>query len=87
MKKHLFTIAMFLLISSVTINCSKESKVAGDCFELSNKVDQASLTYTLNPTPVNCQAYKTAITNFINCPYVTATQKATLQTALNLLTC
>jgi predicted small secreted protein len=86
MKKNLLIIAMFVLASTVTINCSK-SKVAGDCIELSNKVDQASLTYSTNPSTANCLAYKTAVNNFINCPYVTATEKATLQQYLSLLTC
>ena len=87
MKKNLLIIAMFVMASTVTINCSKKSNDAGDCIELSNKVDQASLTYSTFPTTANCLAYKTAVNNFIACPYVTSTQKATLQQALSLLTC
>jgi len=87
MKKNLLTIALFALVSTVTINCSKKSNDAVNCTDLANKTDAADLTYSTSPTTANCLAYKTAINNFINCPLITAQDKATLQLALSQLTC
>lgn len=86
MKKSILIIALFLLGTTVADSCKKNEKVQ-DCSALSDKVDNAYYTYSLYPTTANCQAYKTAIINFINCPAITAQQKATFQLLLPQLTC
>ena len=86
MKKNLLIIILFVLASTVTINCSKKNEVV-DCSDLASKASAAGTTYTLNSNTANCNAYKTAINNFLACPAVTAADRAQFQAILPLLVC
>ena len=85
MKKNLLIIILFVLASTVTINCSKNKVV--DCSDLASKASAAGTAYTLNSNSANCNAYKTAINNFLACPAVTAADRAQFEALLPLLVC
>ena len=87
MKKNLLTIILFVLASTITINCSKEPDDAVDCSDLASKASAAGTTYSLSQTTANCNAYKTAINNFLACPAITAADRAQFQALLPLLVC
>jgi hypothetical protein len=84
MKKIFLTIAVFVLISSIIISCKKK---VDDCNELLANVNAAEITYTINPTTVNCQAYKTALNNLLGCSVISAQERAAYQQLFNQLTC
>jgi uncharacterized protein YaaR (DUF327 family) len=84
MKKTLLIIALFVLASSVAISCKKK---IDNCSDLISKVNATGTTYGLNPTTANCQAYKTALNNFLGCPVITAQERAAYQQLFNQLTC
>ena len=87
MKKILLTSTLLFFISITVIDCSKKSKDTVDCIELANKADAAGTAYSLDPTPAKCSAYKTALTNFRNCPALTTSQRQQIDAVLPLLTC
>jgi len=76
MKKTYLIIVLFALASTVTINCSKKTNDANNCTDLLSKANASELTYTANPTIVNCQACKTALSNLLNCSYLSAEERA-----------
>ncbi len=70
MKKNHLIIALFILASSVTINCSKGKDEVKNCTDLISKVDEASTRYFANQTLANCQAFKTSLNNLLACSYL-----------------
>ena len=87
MKKNLLIIAMFVLASTVTINCSKKADEVVTCTNLADIAQAKGLEYSLDPIPSKCLAYKTALTNFRNCPALTEAQRQQIDAVLPLLIC
>ena len=86
MKKILFIVVLFALVFIVVISCSKNNEIK-NCTDLISKVNAAEITYGVNPSTANCQAYKMSLNNLLGCSYITAQEKAAYKLLFDQLTC
>jgi hypothetical protein len=86
MRKMIY-LAGFVLALGFTA-CSDDDDNAIDCIALTNSVSDALTAYTTSQTVADCNAYKTALQNYLNgdCA-VDAASKETFQATIDNLTC
>ncbi len=85
--KKLLTIALIGLISFAS--CKKDDS-AINCTDLSNNATKAAQAYGLSQTAENCQAYKKAMTDYVNSSCFTSlssSDKEMYNAALTSLSC
>lgn len=84
MKKTLLFGAVILLAAGFfTISCSEDNPVS--CAQKLVEVSSAQQAYVLDNSDANCNSYKNALEDYINCDGIT--DKATYQAILENLPC
>lgn len=86
MKKVLFLGAVALFATGIlvtTTSCDDDNPIS--CTQKLVDVTSAAQDYTLNDSDANCNAYKAALEDYIDCDGVT--DKASYQTILENLPC
>jgi hypothetical protein len=85
--KKIYSMLVLACMLFLINGCSK-AKDSVDCSSLSQAVATAASTYSANLTPANCNAYKTAIQNYINgCSVITSAERESLNASLAALNC
>lgn len=90
MKKFLSITTSVIVVSAILAfgSCKKDDDPVDNCLDLVNKVSAAATAYTSNPSSDNCNAYKTAITNYFNgCDAISDEDKTTYQAIIDGMSC
>ena len=88
MKKLSLLTASFFLASLIFVSCSKNSaKNLNHCNDLISKVNVAEINYAYYPTTANCQAYKAALNNMLNCSVISKDEKEAYRLIFDQITC
>ncbi len=89
MKKTITILAASVVFASLlTFGSCKKDDDGNSCTDLANKASTAAMNYSSNPNSENCQAYKTAITNYVDgCDVIEQTLKDQYLAALEGLNC
>jgi len=87
MKKVLLlgVVALFAAGTLFVTSCKDDNPVS--CTQKLADVIDASSDYSLDPSTANCEAYKSALQDYINCDGLNAVDKTAYQTTLEALPC
>ncbi len=86
MKKVLSFIAITLFTTAIlTSSCSEDNPIS--CATKLADVLDAQTDYNSDQSDANCNAYKSALEDYIDCDGITSTNKTLYQTALENLPC
>ncbi|PLX04531.1 MAG: hypothetical protein C0595_02940 [Marinilabiliales bacterium] len=88
--KKIITIltASVLFVTLLTFGSCKKDDNGNSCTELANAASTAAMNYSSNPDSENCQAYKVAITNYVDgCAVIEQSVKEQYLAALEGLNC
>ena len=85
MKRTLSILLLAGVFSVATVGCKKDK--AEDCNGMAQDVSTKGTAYANDPSVANCNAYKTALTSYVNssCSNMTQAQKDEYQAAISML--
>jgi len=89
MKKTITILAASVVcVTLLTFGSCKKDDNGNSCTDLANAASTAAMNYSSNPNSANCQAYKTAITNYVDgCADIEQSVKDQYLAALEGLNC
>ncbi|PLX13720.1 MAG: hypothetical protein C0597_11190 [Marinilabiliales bacterium] len=87
MKKVLIlgVVALFSAGAFVVTSCDDDNPIS--CTQKLADVIDASSAYSVDKSTTNCEAYKDALQDYINCDGINAVDKTAYQTTLEALPC